>query len=131
MKMQAYMGIRMKNEAKDHTGLICKWALILAVGIMLTIYLTHSEWYDKRGSEGSYSAGEYLDGGREKLTYRANQRIYYEFEIENGGVIFDLLDENDNVVYRVGAVQSRSGYIVIGEDVAPRNLLFPRVCNDC
>lgn len=111
------MGIRMKNEAKDHTGLICKAALILATGIMLTIYLPHSEWYDKRSSNGDYSAQTYLDGGRGKLTYRANQRIYYEFEIDNGGVIFDLLDENDNVVYRVGAVQSCSGYIVIGEDV--------------
>lgn len=114
----------MQNETKDYTGLICKAALLLVVFIFLVIYLPHGEWYDKRSSDGSYSAGTYLDGGKGKLEYNVNQRIYYEYQIKSGGICLDLLDEDGNVVYRIGAVQSCSGYITIGEDVAPGTYYF-------
>lgn len=54
-----------------------------------------------------------------KLEYKVNQRIYYEYEIESGGICFDLLDEDGNIAYRLGAVKSCNGYIVIGKDVPP------------
>lgn len=89
---------------------------IIILFIIACIYFSQSTWEEHGGGEGSYSKDTYLDGGLGRHMYSKDTKIYYEFTIKSGGIRYELLDENGNVVRQIDATETCSGYITFDNE---------------